>query len=325
MKLVSIVAAIVGVAVTALLVAWFGTGEVLHAIRAVGIAGFVAICALNLGLAIPLGLAWKALLPGVTAPKAVWARLVRDSVAEALPLSQVGGYVAGARALSLTGATWSVAAASTIVDVTLEFFAQLSYTAVGLALFIWLQPDSRLAPPILVGLLVAAAAATAFVAVQHRGFRYLDRIAGILGAGWVERGSAGTAALRDRLTDIYRNRVGLFVSFVLHFTCWVASAVQLWLLLWLAGAPLPFTVVLAIESMVYATRTAGFAVPQAIGLQEGAYVVLGAGFGLSPELALAVSLLKRGRDLATGLPTVAIWQTIEARRLLHRRGVAPTA
>ena len=52
------------------------------------------------------------------------------------------------------------------------------------------------------------------------------------------------------------------------------------MLLWLAGAPLPFAAVLAIESLVYATRTAGFAVPQAIGLQEGAYVVLGAGFGL---------------------------------------------
>ena len=44
----------------------------------------------------------------------------------------------------------------------------------------------------------------------------------------------------------------------------------------------------------------------------------------SPEMALAVSLLKRGRDLATGLPIVAIWQMIEARRLLHRRGVVPS-
>jgi glycosyltransferase 2 family protein len=255
----------------------------------------------------------------------VWARLVCDSVAEALPLSQVGGYVAGARVLSLTGASWSVAAASTIVDVTLEFFAQLPYTAVGLALFVYLQPETRLALPILVGLLIAAAAATAFVTVQRRGFRYLGRIVGILGAGWAERGSGGATALHAQLTCIYRRRRGVCFNFALHFGCWVASAVQIWLLLWLAGAPLPFTVVLAIESLVYAIRTAGFAVPQAIGLQEGAYIVLGAGFGLSPEMALAVSLLKRGRDLATGLPIVAIWQMIEARRLLHRRGVAPSA
>ena len=123
MKLFSIITAIAGVAVTALLVAWFGVSAVLHAIREVGIVGFAAICALHLGLIIPLGIAWKALLPDVLLPWAVWARLDRDSVAEALPLSQMGGYVVGARALALTGVPWSVAAASTIVDVSLEFFA----------------------------------------------------------------------------------------------------------------------------------------------------------------------------------------------------------
>ena len=65
MKLISIVAAIAGVAVAALLVTWFGVGAVLHAIREVGIVGFAAICALHLGLIIPLGAAWKALLPDV--------------------------------------------------------------------------------------------------------------------------------------------------------------------------------------------------------------------------------------------------------------------
>jgi len=137
-------------------------------------------------------------------------------------------------------------------------------------------------------------------------------------------GGAGAAVLHSQLTGIYRNRSGVLFSFALHFACWVASAVQLWVLLWLAGTPLPFAAVLAIESLVYATRTAGFVVPQAVGLQEGAYIVFGAGFGISPELALAVSLLKRGRDLATGLPVVAIWQMIEARRLLRRRAAIPS-
>jgi len=219
MKLFSIITAIAGVAVTALLVAWFGVSAVLHAIREVGIVGFAAICALHLGLIIPLGIAWKALLPDVALPWAVWARLVRDSVAEALPMSQMGGYVVGARALSLTGVPWSVAAASTIVDVTLEFFAQLPYTALGLALFVWLQPDTQLARTMLVGLMVAAVAAAAFTTVQYRGYRYLDRISGILGAGWAERGGAGAAVLHSRLTGIYRHRSGVLFSFALHFAC----------------------------------------------------------------------------------------------------------
>jgi hypothetical protein len=74
--------------------------------------------------------------------------------------------------------------------------------------------------------------------------------------------------------------------------------------------------------MLYAIRTAAFIVPNAVGVQEGAYVLLGAGFGLTPEMSLALSLLKRARDLAIGLPTIAVWQVIESRRLWRRRNIA---
>jgi glycosyltransferase 2 family protein len=96
-------------------------------------------------------------------------------------------------------------------------------------------------------------------------------------------------------------------------------------LLWLAGAPLSFAAVLAIESLLYAVRTAAFVVPQAVGVQEGAYILLGAGFGLTPEMSLTLSFLKRGRDYAIGLPTVAVWQVIEGRRLWRRRAPAAIA
>ena len=96
-----------------------------------------------------MGLAWRALLPDAGRSRAVWARLVRDFGSEALPLSQVGGYVLGARALALAGVPATLAAASTIVDVTLEFVAQLAYTALGLALLVWLQPDTQVALPVL--------------------------------------------------------------------------------------------------------------------------------------------------------------------------------
>jgi hypothetical protein len=42
-------------------------------------------------------------------------------------------------------------------------------------------------------------------------------------------------------------------------------------------------------------------------------------FGLSPEVALALSLLKRARELATGLPCLIVWQGLEARRLWSRQ------
>jgi putative membrane protein len=322
MKAVPILVAIAGLAVMAALVGYFGAGAVMRSLLAVGAAGFIAICAIHLVLIAAMGLAWRALLPGAPAGTLMWARLVRDAGSEALPLSQVGGYVLGARALALAGVSGTRAAASTIVDVTLEFVAQLAYTALGLAWLIRLQPDSRAAVPVLLGLAVAVLAATAFVLLQRRGIAYIDRIARILGQGWAERSAAGAAALHAALADIYRRRRGLWASFALHLACWIASAAEVWLALRLAGEPLPFGAVLAIESLLYAIRTAAFVVPQAVGVQEGAFVLLGAGFGLTPEMSLALSLLKRARDLAIGLPAIAIWQAIESTRLWRRRNDA---
>ena len=322
MKAWPILAAILGVAAMAALVGYFGAGAVMRSLLAVGGTGFVAICAIHLALIAVMGLAWRALLPGIPAGKVMWARLVRDSGSEALPLSQVGGYVLGARALTLAGVPGTVAAASTIVDVTLEFVAQLAYTALGLAWLVRLQPDTQAAIPVMLGLAVAALGAAAFVLLQRRGIAYFDRIASYLAAGWAERSAAGAAALHEALAGIYRHRGGLWASFALHLACWIASAVEAWLALRLAGEPLPFGAVLAIESLLYAIRTAAFVVPQAVGVQEGAYLLLGAGFGLTPEMSLALSLLKRARDLAIGLPTIAIWQAIESKRLWRRRTAA---
>jgi len=96
-------------------------------------------------------------------------------------------------------------------------------------------------------------------------------------------------------------------------------------MLHLAGQPLSFGAVLAIESLLYAIRTASFVIPQAVGVQEGAYILLGTAFGLTPDMSLAISLLKRGRDLAIGLPAIAVWQALEGRELWRRRAIADRA
>jgi putative membrane protein len=322
-RVLPLLTAIVGLAAMAALVGYFGAGAVLRSLLAVGAGGFVAICLIHLVLIAVMGIAWQALVPGARPLIMIWGRLVRDSGSEVLPLSQVGGYVLGARAVTLTGLSGTVAAASTIVDVTLEFVAQLAYTALGLAWFVQLQPDTAMARPIMIGLVFASAAAAAFLLAQRHGFKYFDRIAGALGSGWAERTASGAAALHAALAAIYRNVAGLWVSFLLHLACWVAGALEAWLALTLADVPIGFGSVLAIESLLYAIRTAAFIVPNAVGVQEGAYILLGAGFGLTPEMALALSLLKRARDLAIGLPAIAAWQALESGRLWRRVAAVP--
>jgi putative membrane protein len=315
MKLVSVFAAVIGLAVIAGLVIHFGAGAVIHSLLTLGARGFATVCFLQLLVIAVMGIAWWVLLPGTSAWAGIWGRLVRDSASEVLPLSQVGGYLLGARALALCGVSGNRAAASTIVDVTLEFFAQLAYTAIALAWLLHLDPQTRFAAPTGFGLVVACGLAGGCLVAQRRGFRLLDRFAGALGRGWVERTAAGAAALHDAIAEIYTRLAAVWGSLVLHLACWVASAAEIWLALRLMKAPLGFGVVLVIESLLYAIRSVAFAVPNAVGVQEGAYILLGAGFGLTPEAALALSLLKRGRDFAIGLPALGAYQLIESGRL----------
>ncbi len=58
-----------------------------------------------------------------------------------------------------------------------------------------------------------------------------------------------------------------------------------------------------------------FLVPVNAGVQEAGYAGLGAIFGIAPELSLAVSLVRRARDLALGVPILLVWQFLEMRRL----------
>lgn len=320
MKLVSVLSGVTGLAVIAGLVIYFGAGAVTRSLLEVGGLGFAAICAFHLGLIAAMGIAWRLLLIGVSPWAAIWGRLVRDSASEVLPLSQIGGYVLGTRALTVTGVAGSTATASTIVDVTLEFFAQIACTAIALLWLLHLQPLSPVALPTAITLVIAAGLAGGFLLAQRRGFGLLDRFAGEIGRGWAEMTAAGAAALHAAIAAIYARTVAVGANFIVHLACWIASVAEIWLALRFMMSPRGFGTVLVIESLLYAVRSVAFAVPNAVGIQEGAYILLGAEFGLSPEIALALSLLKRARDFAIGLPVLGAYQLIESERIWRYPG-----
>jgi putative membrane protein len=307
-----------GLALIGILVGYFGADTVIRSLIAVGWAGFATICLIHLALMAAMGIAWWALLPRTKPLIFVWGRLVRDAGSEVLPLSQIGGYVLGARAVTFGGVSGTPAAASTIVDVSLEFISQIAFTGLALGWLVHLKPDAPVAVPVALGLAAAGVLAAGLLGAQRRGFGLVDRLAGALGLDWLERTAAGAAALHAAVTAIYGRRVRLCANFILHLVCWIAATIEAWLALRFAGAPLGFGVVLVIEGLLYAVRSVAFAVPNAVGVQEGAYILLGASFGLTPELGLALSLLKRARDLALGLPVLAAIQLLEGRRLWRR-------
>jgi hypothetical protein len=86
----------------------------------------------------------------------------------------------------------------------------------------------------------------------------------------------------------------------------------------LIGVRIGLLPVVAIESLVCAARSAAVFIPNALGVQEAAYAVLAPLFGVGAEFGLAVSLLKRARDIALGVPILLIWHAVEGQRALAK-------
>jgi uncharacterized membrane protein YbhN (UPF0104 family) len=68
-----------------------------------------------------------------------------------------------------------------------------------------------------------------------------------------------------------------------------------------------------------AARSAGFVVPGALGVQEGGFILVCGLFGIEADTAIALSMVKRLRELAIGLPGLVSWQVSEGKRLVQRR------
>jgi putative membrane protein len=319
MRIIPVIGLIVGICVIAAFVDNVGAAAVAQALRAIGWLGFAAICLIHLVVVAGMGFAWRAVVPATSAWIFLWGRLVRDAGSEILPFSQIGGFALGARAVALFGVPGSTAVASTIVDVSLEFVAKLAYLVLGLLCLLYLEPASPVALPLTISLIATSIAAVAFLVAQRRGFDIFRRFVRNLVPRWGSQLVSGAAVMHTALAEAYRRKSGLWAGFLLHFACWIASALEVWVALRCAGIALEFGAVLVIESLLYGIRTFAFAIPNAIGVQEATYVLFGTSFGLTPEIALALSLLKRARDLAIGLPTLGLWQVIEGGRLWRRR------
>jgi uncharacterized membrane protein YbhN (UPF0104 family) len=83
---------------------------------------------------------------------------------------------------------------------------------------------------------------------------------------------------------------------------WFVGTGEVYLIALFLGAPVSWLDALLLESLGQAIRGAGFAIPGALGVQEGGYLLLAPIVGLQPGTAIALSLAKRTRELLLGLP-----------------------
>jgi putative membrane protein len=309
---------VLGLVAIAALIWYAGAGAVTGALTALGPGGLFIIAAIHVPTAVLLGLAWwsvRGRQRALPAWKFVVARLVRDAAGEMLPLSQLGGFAAGVRALSVAGAAPMGAGLSMFSDLTTEFAAKLPYALLGVVLLFAIKPGSPVLVPVLLAIAVCAAAfAVAFV-YRRQILARLERAALKLARRWTNRTPEGSVA--PEIAAVFSSR-GLSSCFAIHFLCWLVGGLETWVILRLLGVHASFVQAIVIDSLVNGIRTFAFFVPASAGAQEGAYVLICALFGIAPASALALSLARRARDIVFGIPGLAAWHFLETRAVTRR-------
>lgn len=318
MKRLSLVLALIGLLLGLLLIGWFGFDNVVEAVGRVGWAEFAVICGWQILLFVVLGLAWDVIAPQEVLRRPwvlIWARMVRDASTNCLPFSTVGGFVFGTRAATLHGMKWTTATASTVVDVTAEFLAQIVFAAIGAGILLMRSPSSELALPLEIGLGVALILMVAFVALQKGAAPIFATLGKRIAGRWFDDASDRVAVLQAELSLIYGHTPRLVIGFLLHLTGWIGAGFAGWLAFNALSVNISVADAIAIEALLSAVAAVAFLVPVNAGVQEAGYAGLGALFGVPPEMSIAVSLIRRGRDIVVGVPILLLWQFVEVRRL----------
>ncbi len=305
--------------VAAVYVVWsVGFDPVFAAIARAGVGGLALLCLYALAVFISLAFAWFTLLPPqqrIALSALYAARLVRDSIAEISPFSPVGGMVAAARLVVLKGMNASYAAASVAADATTEAMAQVVFLAfglgVGFAQFRHLQGSGPLSEAMLAVLLLAVPGIALLIFLQKKGAGFAEKIA----ARFFPQAKAGVS-FRKAIEEMYESRARLALSSALHLLAWVGAGGGTYIAFRLVGGHINLWNAVALEALLCTLRSIAAPVPAAIGVQEWGYAMLAPLFGLPAEMGVAVSLLKRAREIVLGIPALLYWQAVESRKAL---------
>lgn len=328
MKVRVFVLSLVGLAILTALLAWKGSEQVLTSAAGAG-WGVLVVALFHF---VPMGvdsLGWSVLLDRERRPPyfaLLRRRWISESVNGLLPVAQVGGEFLRARLLTQRKIGGATAGASVLVDVTLGFTMQLVFALLGVAMLARATDDPALARGLTIAICVGLGLMTLFYLAQHGGmFLFLARaIERTMGERTWLAFAGGAEALDAEITRLWKQRGRVARCGALRFLAWLLGTGEVWLAMYFLDVPVTLGEALIIESIAQAARAAGFAIPAAIGVQEGGYLLACEALGIASESALALALVRRARELLLGVPGLALWQLAEGRRLLrgHRARLA---
>lgn len=270
---------------------------------------------------------WRALLAPsdpqrrVRIPFLFWVATVREACNRLLPVPNVGGEIVGIRLVKWRGLEGAPVAASVIIEVLLTLVSQYVFVALGLLLLIGMAGH--------IGTLNSVIGAVAATLPLPIGLIWILRHGQLFSRleGFAEKLLGGPsrftelldgARLDDEVRKLYGMPARLIVACAWQVAGFVVGSFESWLALQLLGYPISVWDAIAIEATTQAVRHIIFFVPAGLGVQEGGLVLFGTIIGLPADAAIALSLVKRAREVGFGVPALLSWQWAEAHRL-HRR------
>lgn len=273
-----------------------------HAVRWSAVAVVLPVQVLSIAIC---GFALRLFRPGASYLACVYSRWLRDAGGNLFVFAPGFGEIAGARTLTLMGATAVASISASAMDVAAESLAQIPYALFAFAIV----PPVALSPGgghawLWWALGLGAAAAISLWAVRREAVA--QRLQPLL---------VPTMRWLAELRGAFRiRRAAMPAATLLHLVAWMLGGVQVWLAVLTLGWPISFLHAVALESFVYAARATLFFVPAGLGVQEAGFIGGGLLLGIPPSQALALSLILRVRDLLSGAPALAAWPMLETAR-----------
>ena len=312
-----------GIALLIVLLVREGAGEVGLAIARVG-WGLLGLALYHFAQTLSDSIGWLLLIPKenrIRLIRSFFLHWMGESINNLLPTARVGGDIAVARIAAIWGMPLRVAGAAIIVDVTIGIVTKVCYFITACILLIVSTGRTDLTRPALFAVVTGTLAVTGFYAVQRAGiFRWSAVLASRLARSpaWGSLVQSGEA-LDQAIRLLYSRRGGVAGSALCWISSWIIASGEVWIALRALGLRSSFASAVILETASLTIRGAAFLVPGAVGVQEGGYILLGNLLGISGEMALALSLLRRARELATGIPGLIIWQLVEAGHVWRAR------
>jgi len=228
-------------------------------------------------------------------------RLIGESFNNLTPLAGMGGEPLKAILLNKNyGVSYQDGVASLILAKTINVIALIMFLASGF--FFVLESDEldfKYKTVATVGLISLSIGVFLFFFVQR--FKLTSTAGNFLSKfeflSWLVNALEHVEAVENRLVTFYtEQRERLLLALLFALANWLLGVVEIFYTMQFLGHPIGIIDAWIIESVVQLVRAGTFFIPASIGVQEGAFVILGAAIGGSPTTGFAVAVVRRIRE-----------------------------